>query len=320
MKTDSAPYVDETAAGFLKALAEGGGPPIYQLSVADARGVLSGAQAGEVEKLPTEVEQLTLPLGPKGEVSVRIHRPVGAKGLLPTILYIHGGGWILGDAETHDRLVRELVHGTGAALVFPEYSRSPEERYPVAVEESFAVARWIAENGAEHQLDGSRLAVAGDSVGGNMTIALTLLAKQRGGVQFKQQVLFYPVTDANFETGSYEQFQEGFFLTRNAMKWFWDAYAPDHKQRELSTVSPLRADLEELKGLPPALVITGELDVLRDEGEAYAVRLAQAGVPVTQVRYQAIIHDFVMLNVVSQTPAARGAIAQAITVLREALK
>jgi acetyl esterase/lipase len=214
--------------------------------------------------------------------------------------------------------VRELAVGTGAAVVFPEYSRSPEARYPQAIEECWTAAAWVAA-GEAAGLDGSRMAIAGDSVGGNLAIALTLLAKQRGGVAFRQQVLFYPVTDANFDTGSYLQFAEGYFLRRDAMQWFWDQYTTDPAQRAEITASPLRASLDELAGLPPALVITGEADVLRDEGEAYAAKLRAAGVSVTAARYQGIIHDFVMLNALRGTHAASAAIAQAISTLTDAL-
>ncbi len=257
--------------------------------------------------------------GPTGQVPVRIVRPAGVGGTLPVILYVHGAGWVFGDAHTHDRLVRELAVGAGAAVVFPEYDRSPEARYPVAVEQSYAAAQWVVAHGAEKGLDGSRLAVAGDSVGGNMAAALTLLAKERGDVRFAAQVLFYPVTDASFDTGSYHQFAEGYFLRRDAMQWFWDQYTTDPAQRAEITASPLRASLDQLAGLPPALVITAEADVLRDEGEAYANKLRAAGVPVTAVRYQGIIHDFVMLNALRETAAADAAIAQASAVLRAAL-
>jgi acetyl esterase/lipase len=259
-----------------------------------------------------------VPGGPAGDVDVRVVRPYGATGDLPVIVYTHGAGWVLGNAHTHDRLVRELAVGTGAAVVFPEYTRSPEARYPQAIEECWTAASWVAANKGEG-LDGSRMAIAGDSVGGNLTIALTLLAKQRGGVTFRQQVLFYPVTDANFDTGSYRQFAEGYFLRRDAMQWFWDQYAPAETQRNEITASPLRASVEELAGLPPALVINGEADVLRDEGEAYANKLREAGVPVTAIRYQGMIHDFVMLNALRETHAADAAIKQAIASLSEAL-
>ncbi|MEW2574211.1 alpha/beta hydrolase, partial [Streptomyces sp. NPDC047070] len=212
-----------------------------------------------------------------------------------------------------------LAVGANAAVVFPEYDLSPEARYPVAIEQNWTVARWVAATGADHGLDASRIAVVGDSVGGNMAAALTLMAKERGDVALVQQVLFYPVTDASFDTGSYHRFAEGYFLRRDGMQWFWDQYTTDEKQRAEITASPLRATTEQLTGLPPALVITGEADVLRDEGEAYANKLREAGVPVTAVRYQGIIHDFVMLNALRGTHAAEAAISQAIAVLKAAL-
>jgi acetyl esterase/lipase len=263
-------------------------------------------------------EWITVKDGPSGAVRARVVRPVGVGDMLPVIVYVHGAGWVFGDAHTHDRLVRELVVGTGAAVVFPEYTRSPEARYPVALEECYAVARWLVPHGASKMLDADRIAVAGDSVGGNMTAALTLMAKARREIPLVAQVMFYPVTDASFDTSSYEQFAEGYFLRRDSMRWFWNQYAPDAAQRAEPTASPLRATVEQLRGLPPALVITGEADVLRDEGEAYAAKLREAGVRVTAVRYQGTIHDFVMLNALAQTQAARAAVAQAVAFLRAA--
>jgi acetyl esterase/lipase len=254
-----------------------------------------------------------------GDVKVRIVRPKSATGKLPTILYMHGGGWVLGNAGTHDRLVRELAVGVNAAIAFVEYDRSPEARYPVAIEQGYAVARWIAKGtGASDGLDPARLAVAGDSVGGNMAAALTLMAKQRGDVKFVQQSLYYPVTDAAQDTESYKQFADGPFLTAKNMEWFWDAYLPDRGKRVEITASPLRASLKDLAGLPPAFVVVDENDVLRDEGEAYARRLIEAGVPTTIVRYDAIMHDFMMLNPVRETQATTAAVEQAIHVLRKA--
>ncbi|HEY1082433.1 MAG TPA: alpha/beta hydrolase [Prosthecobacter sp.] len=319
INSSTAPVLDPAAQSFLDTLAAQGGPAIYELSVADARGVLTGAQSGPVENLPADVQDLTFPVGPSGQVSVRILRPKGSQGRLPGILYYHGGGWVLGDKDTHDRLVREIANGVQAAVVFVNYTPSPEARYPVAIEEAYAALQWVADHGDELNIDRNRLAVAGDSVGGNMAIAVTLLAKERNGPNLRYQALFYPVTDANFDTVSYHQFEEGYFLTREAMKWFWNHYAPDLAVREEITASPLRASAGQLQGLPPALVITGEADVLRDEGEAYARKLAEAGVSVTAVRYLGIIHDFVMLNVVTGTPAARAAIAQATALLKQAL-
>ena len=208
---------------------------------------------------------------------VRIVRPPDAAGTLPVILYMHGGGWVLGNADTHDRLVRELAVGTGAAVVFVEYDRSPEAHYPVAIEQGYATAQWIVREGAANRLDPDRMAVAGDSVGGGMTAALALMASERGDVRFVQQSMYYPVTDAAMDTGSYEQFAEGYFLSAKAMAWFWDAYLPDVERRSEPYASPLRASDEQLAGLPPAFVIVDEADVLRDEGEAYAARLRAAG-------------------------------------------
>ena len=261
----------------------------------------------------------TVPGGPTGDISVRIVRPKGAIGRLPVILYLHGAGWVFGNAHTHDHLVRLLATGANAAVVFPNYSLSPEAKYPTALEQAYAVAQWIVQRGTDHHLKGERLAIAGDSVGGNLAAAVTLLAKQRGGPDFVQQVLFYPVTDANFETESYHQFATGYFLRRDAMQWFWDQYTTDPAQRADITASPLRATTEQLSGLPPALVITAEADVLRDEGEAYADKLRQAGVRVTAIRCLGIIHDFVMLHALAHTQAAQAAIDLATETLHTAL-
>ncbi|MEU4671782.1 alpha/beta hydrolase [Amycolatopsis sp. NPDC023774] len=293
-------------------------PFLFELPPAEGRKAVDGVQDGPVEMPPADIEVVQVPGGPNGDVEVRIVKPQGATGPLPILVYVHGAGWVFGGFHTHERLVRELAAGTGAAVVFPEYSLSPEARYPVAIEENYAVAKWAAEHGAEKGLDTSRVAIAGDSVGGNMTAALTIMAKQRGDVRFLQQVLFYPVTDANFDTESYRLFATGYFLQSDAMKWFWDQYTTDEAQRAEITASPLRASLDDLAGLPPALVITGEADVLRDEGEAYAAKLRQAGVAVTAARYGGAIHDFVMVNALRETGAADAAIKQAISVLRAA--
>jgi acetyl esterase/lipase len=311
------PVLEPAAQAFVKATAER--PFLFELPPQEGRAAVDDVQSGAISKPPIDEEWLTVAVGPTGEVPVRVVRPQGATGALPAVLYIHGAGWVFGDAHTHDRLVRELAVGINAAVVFPEYDRSPDVRYPVAIEQNYAAAQWIQAQGAEHGLDASRVAVAGDSVGGNMAIAATLMAKERGDVQFAAQVLFYPVTDAAFDTASYAEFAEGFFLRRDGMQWFWDQYTTDEAERAQITASPLRATLEQVTGLPQALVITGEADVLRDEGEAYANKLRQAGVPVTAVRYQGIIHDFVMLNALRETHAAEAAITQAITFLKEAL-
>ena len=305
--------LEPAAQAFAEATAK---PPfLFQLSPEEGRKAVDEAQTTDYPKLEVDEEWVTAADGSKA----RVIKPAGATGVLPVILYIHGAGWVFGDAHTHDRLVRELAVGAGAAVVFPEYDRSPEVRYPHALEQSYAVARWIIASGKEHGLDAQRLAIAGDSVGGNMTAAVTLLAKERGDVKFVQQVLFYPVTDASFDTASYQEFAEGYFLQLDGMKWFWDQYTTDENERNQITASPLRATTEQLQGLPPALVITGEADVLRDEGEAYAAKLLEAGVPTTAVRFAAIIHDFVMLDALRDTYAANAAIELAISTLRKAL-
>ena len=305
--------LEPAAQAFADATAK---PPyLFQLTPDEGRKAVDEVQTTDYPKLPVDEEWVTAADGTKA----RIVKPQGATGVLPVILYIHGAGWVFGNAHTHDRLVRELAVGAGAAVVFPEYDLSPEVRYPHALEQNYAVARWIIASGKDHGLDAERLAIAGDSVGGNMTAAVTLLAKERGDVKFVQQVLFYPVTDASFDTASYKEFGEGYFLQLDGMKWFWDQYTTDENERNQITASPLRATTEQLTGLPPALVITGQADVLRDEGEAYAAKLLEAGVPTTAVRFAAIIHDFVMLDALRDTHAANAAIELAISTLREAL-
>ncbi|GGR50739.1 acetyl esterase/lipase [Nocardioides luteus] len=314
----SKPVLEQAAADFAAATAN---PPyLFDLGPVEGRKAVDQVQSGDgVARPEIDEEWVTVEGGPTGEVKVRIVRPAGVSGDLPVLIYIHGAGWVFGNAATHDRLVRELAVGAGAAVVFPEYVLSPEARYPVAIEQNFAAAGWVVAHGAEKGLDASRIAVAGDSVGGNMAAALTLMAKERGGIDLRQQVLFYPVTDAAFETESYHQFAEGYFLRRDGMQWFWDQYTTDAAERAQITASPLRATTEQLADLPPALVITAEADVLRDEGEAYAAKLRDAGVPTTQVRIGGVIHDFVMLDALRETEGAKAAMTLAIETLKAAL-
>jgi acetyl esterase len=294
-------------------------PFLNELPPVEGRKAVNGVQDSPIFKPDIDEEWIEVQGGPTGSVKARIVKPLNSTGDLPVILYIHGAGWVFGNAHTHDRLVRDLAIGANAAVVFPEYDNSPEVGYPVAIEQSYAVAQWVAANGSEKGLDASRLAIAGDSVGGNMTIAVSLLAKERGDLNFAKQVLFYPVADAAFETGSYEEFAEGYFLTREAMKWYWDQYTQDQSERAKSTASPLRASLEELAGLPDTLIITAEADVLRDEGEAFAAKLRQAGVKVANARFGGVVHDFVMINSVHDTEAAKYAIILAVASLKESL-
>ena len=319
MSADNYDGVEPNTRSFLKSLQQNPGPPIYTLSPDKARAVLSGLQASNaVQKLPADIENRTIPGGPNAkEISITIVRPQSnSNETLPVVMYFHGGGWVLGGFDTHERLVRELANKANVVVIFVNYTPSPEAKYPVPLEEAYAATKWVAQNGKTVNVNASRLAVAGDSVGGNMAAAVALLAKERGGPPIRFQLLFYPVTDANFGSSSYIKYQEGYWLSREAMKWFWDNYVSDQTNIKVPTVSPLQASIDNLRGLPPTLIINGEFDVLRDEGEAYAHKLMEADVPVTAVRYHGTIHDFVMLNALSNTPAARGAIDQASNSLR----
>lgn len=292
-------------------------PFLFQMDVGAARTVLEEIQAAHDSDLTVDDRLVTVPT-PHGDVQVRLVRPVNRPDPLPVVLFLHGGGWIFGDAQTHDRLVRDLCVGADAAVAFVEFDRSPEVRHPVALEQAYAAAQWIGRSGAAHGLDPARIAVAGDSTGGNMAAVLAILAKQRGDVSFVQQSLYYPATDAAQDTASYREFADGPYLTAARMAWFWDAYVPDVNRRGDVTVSPLAASPAELEGLPPALVIVDENDVLRDEGEHYARNLTAVGVPTVCVRYNGIVHDFLTLNDLRGTAAAIAAMEQATSALREA--
>jgi len=319
MATQKNPVLEPTTQAFVDALNAQGGKPLYELSYADARKVLEDAQAINVKKLPADIEDKTFPVGPGGEVSVRVFRPKGAKGALPVVMYFHGGGWVLGSKNTHDRLLRDLVNGANWVFVFVNYTPSPEAQFPVPIEQAYAATKYVAEHSKELGVDSSRLALAGDSVGGNMTAAVTLLAKERKGPKISYQVMMYPVTDSTLSQPSYQEFANGPWLTRNAMAWFWDAYAPNKEDRKNITASPLQSSVDQLAGLPPALLIVDENDVLRDEGEAYARKLIQAGVEVTPLRILATHHDYALLNALAETPATRSTVELVSQKLSEAL-
>lgn len=314
------PVAEHDTQAFLNALNSGGGKPMEQMRPEEARQVLIGAQASVKTDLSSvEVSNKTITQDGQ-QVELTVVRPRGAKGQLPVFMFFHGGGWVLGDFPTHARLVRDLVNNSGAAAVFVNYTPSPEARYGVAINQAYAATKWVAAHGKEIKVDGSRLAVAGNSVGGNMAAVVSLMAKQKGEPKIRYQVLLWPVTDASFDTASYQQFENGYFLTRNMMKWFWDNYTTDAAKRNEITASPLRATVDQLKGLPPALVQTAELDVLRDEGEAYARKLDAAGVAVTATRYNGMIHDYGLLNPLAHVPAVQGALLQAGSELKAHLK
>jgi acetyl esterase len=322
VSTETFKEIEKNARALLKNLQQNPGEPIYTLSPDMARSVLSGLQANSpVQKLPADIENRNVPGDPNGkEVSITIVRPQNSENeTLPVVMYFHGGGWVLGGFDTHERLIREIANKANVAVVFVNYSPSPEAKYPVAIEECYAATKWVAQNGQVINADSSRLAIVGDSVGGNIATVVAILAKERAGPPIKFQLLFYPVTDADFDTPSYLKYKEGYWLTREAMKWFWNNYLANETNVKDPTVSPLQASVEQLSGLPPALIINGENDVLRDEGEAYALKLLEADVPVTAVRYHGTIHDFVMLNVITDDPAPRAAIDQASFTLNRIL-
>jgi acetyl esterase/lipase len=312
------PYLEPAG----KALAEATDPHprIYEVPPEKGREILLSLQVDpSVPRPEVDEEWVEVDAGEWGTVRTRIIRPKGSSGPLPVVFFIHGAGWVFGDEKTHDRLFRELAVGAGAAGVFPVYDRAPEAKYPTQVEQNYAVGQWVLKHGAEHGLDTSRAAVAGDSVGGCMSTVFALMNNERGGIDLKAQVLLYPVTNADFDTPSYLQFAEGYYLTRDGMKWFWDAYTTDPAQRAEPHASPLQAPLELLRGLPTTLVITDEADVLRDEGEQYANRLREAGVDVTSVRVAGMVHDFLLLDSLRDTRAANIARRIAIDALRTAL-
>ncbi|MHA6311333.1 MULTISPECIES: alpha/beta hydrolase [Pantoea] len=316
--TENSPQPTAGVAAFLTALNSGGGKPIEQLSVKEARAVLTGAQKG-AELPPAEVSQKIITVLGK-PLTLTIVKPENASATLPVFMFFHGGGWVLGDFPTHERLVRDMVNASGAAAVFVNYDPSPEAHFPVAITQAYEATKWVAEHGAEIGVDGKRLALVGNSVGGNMVAAVALQAKQFKTPAIRYDVMLWPVTDARFDTASYDQFADGHFLTKNMMKWFWDNYTTSEKDRNNILASPLRATTGQLKGLPPTLIQTAELDVLRDEGEAFGRKLDAAGVPVTVTRYNGMIHDYGLLNALSQEPTVRTAINQAGEALRSHLK
>lgn len=308
--------MEHQTQAFLDALAAGGGKPLEHLSPKDARAVLSGAQASvKVDLSGVEVSSRSIQVAGQ-PVQLKIVRPAKVRGELPVFMFFHGGGWVLGDYPTHERLIHDLVLGSGAVAVYVDYTASPEARYPTAINQAYAATRWVAEHGREIGVDSRRLAVAGNSVGGNMAAVVALMAKEQKTPDVRFQLLLWPVTNARFDSPSYQQFAEGHFLTRGMMNWFWDSYTSDPQQRAEIHASPLQASIEQLRGLPPALVQTAEFDVLRDEGEAYARKLDSAGVAVTAVRYNGMIHDFGLLNPLSRIPEVQAAVRQAAAELK----
>lgn len=317
MEIEIDPRLSRGVKAFLKVLNSADGPPLEALPPLDAREVLVGAQASVTVDL-SGIEESEKTITADGyTIKLNIVRPEGSKGRLPVFIFIHGGGWVLGDYPTHKRMVRDLVVLTGFAGVFVNYTRTPDAKYPQAINEIYATTKWVAEHGDEINVDGTNLAVVGNSVGGNMTAVTALKAKENGGPKIKVQIMMWPVTDATFERESHREFGEKRFLTTSLMKWMWDLYTTDPKQRKEIYASPLQATAEQLKGLPPALIQVAESDILRDEGEAYGRKLDEAGVKVTTVRYDGMIHDFGLLNGLAEEPAVRSLFEHAAAELKK---
>ena len=304
---------------FLKVLNNSGGKPVEELAPKDARMVLVNAQKS-VSFNYNDIDEKQQKITQDG-ITVNIHvvKPKGVKTNIPVFMFFHGGGWVLGDYPTHKRLVRDLVVNSGAAAVFVDFTPSPEAQYPVAINQAYAATKWVALNGNKIGVDGSRLAVAGNSVGGNMAAVVTLMAKDKKGPKISFQLLLWPVTDATFTQPSYTSFAEGRFLTAPLMKWMWDQYTTNATERKNIYASPLQASIEQLKGLPPALVQVAENDILHDEGVAYGRKLDEAGVPTTITEFKGFIHDYGMLNPLAKIPAVQSSIQQAAIALKKGL-
>jgi acetyl esterase len=314
------PHIESHVKAFLNVLNSGDGKPIEQLSPADARALLATVQSSvKVDISGIVVTEKTITQDGQ-TIKLNIVKPANAKGILPVFMFFHGGGWVLGDFPTHERILRDIVIASGAAAVFVNYTPSPEAHFPVAVHQAYAATKWVAAHGSEIGVDGHRLAVAGNSVGGNMAAVVCLLAKDEGGPEIKLQVLLWPVVDADFETESFNKFASGRFLSKPEMIWFWDNYATDPSTRQMIHASPLLATTEQLKGLPPALIEVAENDILRDAGEAYGRKLDEAGVPVVCIRYNGMIHDWGLLNPLATVPSTKAVLLFAGTEIKKALE
>lgn len=314
------PHIDSHVRAFLKVLNSTPGKPIEQLSPVEARAVLTKVQ----KSVPVDLSGVTTSEKTINQdgimVKLTIVKSISFKAGGPVFMFFHGGGWVLGDFFTHQRMVRDLVVNSGVSAVFVNYTPSPEAHYPVAINEAYAATKWVANHGTEIGLNGKKLAVVGNSVGGNMATVVCLMAKEKKSPEITYQVLLWPVTDANFETQSYNQYGEGRFLTKKMMIWFWDNYTMDPAQRKEIYASPLQASVEQLQNLPKAMVITDGNDVLRDEGLEYARKLDAAGVSVVNVEYNGMIHDWGLLNPLSEVPATKASLFQVGQELKKALQ
>ena len=281
------------------------GARIETLGKEQAREVLIGVQMNfEVDTSGVEVTERVVCYEGKS-VGIHVIRPQGVKETLPVIIFIHGGGWVLGDFVTHKRMVRDLVLACGFAVVFVNYSPSPEVRFPVAINEIYAVTKWVANNGHEINVNGKKMAIAGNSVGGNMALVTALKAREECGPKISSLILFWPVADASFDSESYREFGNDRFLTTSLMQWMFDQYTSNGEIRNNEHISPLLASREKLQFMPPTLIQLAENDILRDGGEALGRKMEEAGAEVTTIRYNGVIHDFGLLNGLAKLPATR---------------
>ena len=312
------PFLDSHVRGFLKSVNDATPIDVSELSIEEARAIYQYATTVGDKPDLSGIDEIEKTIQEEGySVKLRIVRPQGNTDQIPAFMYFHGGVWFLGNYETHRLILRDLVVHTGMAAVFVDFTRAPDAHYPQQNIEAFAATQWIANHGHDINIDGSKLAVAGNSVGANMATVVALMAKEKGKPNLTFQALISPVMNTDFNTESYNQFGVGRFLTRNVMKKGWDHYIPDPAQRNEIYASPLQASKEQLRGLPPALVITEENDVLRDEGEAYARKLDDAGVWVTSTRYIGMIHDFIIINALHGLPSTQSAIRQIADALKQ---
>ena len=305
--------LDPQAQAVLEQMADAGLPPLGSVSVEETRqGMVAATAAGEEPEPVAKVEDRSVPgPGPGGQIPVRIYTPQGS-GPFPVLVYFHGGGWVIGNVDTHDPTCRTLTNAAGCVVVSVDYRLAPEHKFPAAVDDCYAATQWVAANAAAINGDSSRIAIGGDSAGGNLTAVVAIEAREQGGPPLVFQLLVYPVTDYSFSTPSYRDNADGYLLTKDSMVWFWDHYLRSEADGQDYRASPLRAS--DLTGLPPALVITAEYDPLRDEGEAYAARLQESGVSVTCTRYDGMIHGFYGLTAV--VDKARKAVEESVAALR----
>lgn len=318
--TSTNPNLTLKTKAFLDALAKQKAKPLYELTYDQARSVLLQAQSQQ--KIPAQfdcdITDETFHMDKDLSVDVRLYRPKGNQNTLPLLVYYHGGGWVMGDKRTHQRLMQQLCTQVGCALLFVDYLNAPKGQYPFVLNQDYGALKHIVQNAAAYKIDPEKVIVAGDSVGGNMAIVMCLMAKNdpEKQVRILKQILLYPVTDSAMDSPSYQAFENGPWLTKKAMAYFWEAYAPNKTKRQEIFSSPLRASLDQLANLPPAFIITDENDVLRDEGEAFADRLSLAGNSVVAVRYKGTIHDFIMLDALSDTAPAKAAVRQIVEELK----